>query len=116
MHELSVALSLIEVASDEVARLGAVRVTVVHVRLGPLAGVVKEALLFAFDVAASGTPLEGAQLEIVDVPIAVWCSGCSAERVLESAALRQCPACRATTPKILSGEELELTGLEMTAI
>jgi hydrogenase nickel incorporation protein HypA/HybF len=67
MHELSIALSLVELASEELARLGDVRLGAVHVRVGTLSGVVPEALRFSFDVAADGTTIAGARLEIEPV-------------------------------------------------
>ena len=57
MHELSIALALVEMAAEEAERHGA-RVVAVHLRLGPLSGVVKEALLSPMSWRA-GTPLEG---------------------------------------------------------
>jgi hydrogenase nickel incorporation protein HypA/HybF len=68
MHELSIALSLVELAADELARLGDVRLHAVHVRVGTLSGVVADALRFSFDVAADGTTVAGATLEIEEVP------------------------------------------------
>ena len=65
MHELSIAMSLVDAVCDELPRLGS-RVTVrsVRIRVGPLSGVVGEALQFAFEVAAEGSPIAGARLEI----------------------------------------------------
>ena len=113
MHELSIAVDLIETASEEVARLGPVRVIAVRLKLGPLSGVVKEALLFSFDVAVSGTPLEGARLDIDDVPVSVWCGRCEAERELADLTRRRCPTCGSPTPRVIRGGELELIGLEI---
>jgi hydrogenase nickel incorporation protein HypA/HybF len=64
MHELSLAIALVEVASDAAHSLGASRVSRLFVRLGAGAGVVAEALRFSFDVAAEGTILQGARLEV----------------------------------------------------
>ncbi|MDQ4080994.1 MAG: hydrogenase maturation nickel metallochaperone HypA, partial [Gemmatimonadota bacterium] len=64
MHELSIALELIELASAETHRLGDPRVVSVRVRVGPLSGIVHDALRFSFDIAAAGTAVEGARLEI----------------------------------------------------
>jgi hydrogenase nickel incorporation protein HypA/HybF len=113
MHELSVALSLVDIACEEMSRLGATRVDSVHVRLGPLSGVVKDALLFSFEAAAAGTPVQGARLHIEDVPVGIWCLACSAERVLTDLARRRCPVCHAVTPDIIRGGELELFALEV---
>ena len=114
MHELSVALSLVEVACEKVATLGDARVDAVCVRLGPLSGVAKEALSFCFEAAARGTPLEGARLEIEDVPLTAFCPSCSAERQLASIQHLRCPVCDQPTPDVCGGRELELTALEVS--
>lgn len=67
MHELSIALSMIELASEEVDRRGGGRVSALHLKLGSLSGVVKEALTFSYEIACQGTPLEGSQLVIEEV-------------------------------------------------
>jgi hydrogenase nickel incorporation protein HypA/HybF len=108
MHELSIAVSLIEMASEEAERLG-VRVEALHLRLGALSGVVREALLFSFDLAAEGTAIEGARLEIEEVPVVVFCPVCDEERALPSIQDFRCPICGAPTPEVVSGRELELT-------
>src|SRR5579883_2701686 len=68
MHELSVALSIVEAAEEEAER-HAGRVEAIHLRLGPLAGVIKEALLSAWDLACEGTTMAGVRLVVEDVPI-----------------------------------------------
>jgi hydrogenase nickel incorporation protein HypA/HybF len=64
MHEMSIAVSLIELATEEVERLQGVTVRALYLQVGRLAAVVPEALRFSFDLAARGTPLEHARLEI----------------------------------------------------
>jgi hydrogenase nickel incorporation protein HypA/HybF len=66
MHELSIALSIIELAEEEAQRHGDVRVNAVHLKLGRLAGVAKEALEFSYGLACEGTALAGSRLEIED--------------------------------------------------
>jgi hydrogenase nickel incorporation protein HypA/HybF len=116
MHELSIAVSLIEMAAEEAERLGGVRVESLRLKLGPLSGVVREALLFSFDLAAAGTAIEGARLEIEDVPVVVFCQTCNAERPLPSIQSFHCPVCGAPTPDVVRGRELELTALEVTEL
>jgi hydrogenase nickel incorporation protein HypA/HybF len=115
MHELSIAVSLIEMASEEAERLGGVRVEALHLKLGPLSGVVRDALLFSFDLAAAGTVIEGARLEIEDVPVVVFCQSCNAERPLPSIQHFRCPVCDKPTPDVVRGRELELTALAVTS-
>jgi hydrogenase nickel incorporation protein HypA/HybF len=64
MHELSIAMSIVEVASEEAERQGGARVGAVHLKLGKLSGVVREALLFSWDLACDETPIAGAKLAI----------------------------------------------------
>ena len=58
MHELSIALSILDVAAEEAERQGGGRVVAVHLKLGPLSGVVKEALLSAYELAREGSRLD----------------------------------------------------------
>src|SRR6266576_2762149 len=69
VHELSVALDLIDAVCDELPRLGTgARVQRIHIRVGPSCGVVTDALRFAFDVAKAGSAIESAELEIDEQP------------------------------------------------
>jgi hydrogenase nickel incorporation protein HypA/HybF len=67
MHELSIAMSIVEMASEEAAREGAARVQAVHLKLGSLSGVARDALLFSWDLACDDTRLAGAKLAIEEV-------------------------------------------------
>jgi hydrogenase nickel incorporation protein HypA/HybF len=68
MHELSIAIALVDMACEEAERQQLGRVRALHLRLGPLSGVAKDALLFSFDVASAGTRIDGATLEVQDAP------------------------------------------------
>lgn len=112
MHELSIAHSLVDLAGDAAARAGVERVSVVHLRLGALAGVVRDALEFSFEVASVGTPLAGARLAIEAVPVRVFCPRCEAEAELADVQQFRCPRCGTPTAQVLAGRELELVALE----
>src|SRR5688572_10215950 len=113
MHELSIAVSLIEVATEQIELRGLPRVEAVHLRLGDLSGVVPDALLFSFEVAAAGTLLQGARLEIERVPVTVHCGSCDADRELPSIQRLLCPICGEPTPEVIRGREIELFALEV---
>lgn len=66
MHELGLAMEIAEIAADAAANAGARRVGAVHVRVGALSGVVKEALEFAWEAASAESAVAGARLEIED--------------------------------------------------
>ncbi len=113
MHELSIATSMIEMATEEAARHGGARVVAVHLKLGRLAGVVKDALLFSWDVACEDTPLAGARLVIEESPVVVHCPTCRADQTLTAAQWLACPLCDTPTPDIVRGNELEVVALEI---
>ena len=112
MHELSIALSIVAMAEEE-ARERGVQVNAVHLKLGTLSGVVKEALLFSYDLACEGTPLEGSHLLIEEVPTVVYCPACRAERALDSIQRFCCSVCDTPTPEVVRGRELEVVALEI---
>ncbi len=115
MHELSIAMSIIEGATQEALSRGAARVHAVHLKLGPLSGVVKDALLFSFEVACTGTMLEGSQLLIEEVPVVIFCAQCQAERELESIQRFCCPVCGTLSSDVVKGKELEFVAMEIEA-
>jgi hydrogenase nickel incorporation protein HypA/HybF len=112
MHELSIALSLLDLVEEEAAARGC-RVAAIQLRLGPLSGVVREALASAFEMAREGTPMADAELIVEEVPVVVSCPSCAAERTPVSAFELRCPDCGTPTPDVLSGRELEVVALEI---
>jgi hydrogenase nickel incorporation protein HypA/HybF len=113
MHELSIAMSMIEMATEEAERRGGVSVCAIHLKLGKLSGVVKEALLFSYEVACEGTPLEGSRLVIEEVPVVVYCPTCRVETTLASVQQFCCAMCLAPTSEVVKGKELEVVALEI---
>lgn len=112
MHELSIALSIVEMAEEEAARRD-VRISAVRLKLGTLSGVVKDALLFSYDLACEGTALEGSQLVIEEMPVVIYCATCESERSLASIQQFCCPVCGAPTHNVVRGRELEVVALEV---
>ena len=112
MHELSIALSIVSMAEEE-ARARGVQVNAVHLKLGTLSGVVKDALLFSYGLACEGTALEGSRLLIEEVPTVVYCPTCRAERALDSVQRFCCSVCDSPTPEVVRGRELEVVALEI---
>jgi hydrogenase nickel incorporation protein HypA/HybF len=110
MHELSIALSIVELAEEESARLGGRRVEAVHLRVGRLSGIVREALVASFEIACEDTRLAGSRLVIEDVPIATYCVTCDARRSVQDMC---CAACGTPAVDIVEGRELLVTALEM---
>jgi hydrogenase nickel incorporation protein HypA/HybF len=112
MHELSIAMSIVEMAEEEAQRHGG-QVLAIHLKLGALSGVVKEALLSSYEMACEDTPLAGCRLIIEEVPIVVFCGHCLAHRGLSSAQWFCCPECGTPTSEVVHGKELEVVSLEI---
>ncbi|MBZ0285522.1 MAG: hydrogenase maturation nickel metallochaperone HypA [Anaerolineae bacterium] len=113
MHELSIACDLVEIAEAAARTAHAEGVAVVNLKLGVFAGVVKEALLFGYDIATKGTLLEGSLLKIEDLPLVIYCSTCNQESQLPSIQFFECPVCGNPVTEIRGGKELELTSMEI---
>lgn len=112
MHELSIAYNLVELAVETAEQNDLKKVDFLHVRIGVLCGVVKEALQFSFDIATEGTLIEGAKLVIDEVPLKIYCPQCNNEHVLQKPIPIRCPECNIRTGEILEGKEIELYSLE----
>ena len=63
MHELSITRNVVAIVSE---RAEGQRVTRVRLEIGRLTAVMPDSIRFCFDICAQGTPLEGAELEIVE--------------------------------------------------
>ena len=113
MHELSIAMSIVEMAQEEAEQLGGAQITAVHLKLGTLSGVVKEALLSSYEMACEDTALSGSRLIIEEIPVVVFCPKCQAQRALNSLQLFCCAECGTPTSEVVQGREIEVTALEM---
>ncbi len=108
MHELAIAESVV---STVLERTGGRQVSLVRLRIGRFSGVVPDALSFCFELATSGTPLEGAALEIEDVQGQARCRTCGVEFGLVDAFLL-CD-CGSADVQLLAGRELSVMSVEV---
>jgi len=108
MHELVVAESIVAAVEEKVSTH---RVASVRLQLGDLSGVVAEALRFCFDLCTEGTALEGAVLEIDEVPGLARCRGCGSELSIES--LLDLCSCGTADLELLAGQELRIKEVEV---
>ena len=113
MHELSIAMSIVEMAQEEAEQRGGVHIEAVHLKLGALSGVVKEALLSSYEMACDDTPLKGSRLVVEEVPVVVFCPSCQAQRPVSSVQLFCCAECGTPSSEIVQGKEIEVVALEL---
>ncbi len=115
MHELSIAMSMIDQITEESDSRGGLQVEAVHLKLGVFSGVAKDALLFAWELACEGTPLGGSHLVIETIPLVIYCTSCKVERTPESLYQLCCPHCQTPAQEIVRGREIEIASLEVAA-
>ncbi len=113
MHELSIAHALVESASEAAEKAGARKVTQVNLRLGALAGVVRNALEFGYAIATQDTLLEGSTLVIEELPVIIVCDRCATETVLDGIQSFACPSCGSLGAKVTQGKELDIQSIEI---
>jgi hydrogenase nickel incorporation protein HypA/HybF len=107
MHEMSLAINIVELVSAKARAAGGQRITSIEIEAGKLSGVMVEALLFCFDAASRNTPAEGAELLIREVEGRGCCMGCGHSFALDSL-LAQCPQCEGYAVETVQGRELRV--------
>lgn len=115
MHELSIVLSIIDEVGEQSEARGLHDVEVVHLKLGVFSGVDRDAILFAWELACQGTPLERSRLDIETVPLLIHCAVCRQDCTPPSAYQLCCPRCETPSETIVTGRELEVVSLEVAA-
>ncbi len=115
MHELSIALAMIDEIVEQSETRGGIDVKAVNLRLGVFSGVDKDALLFAYELACEDTPLQGSRLMIETIPLIIYCRGCKQQRAPVSIYQLCCPDCLVPAQDIVTGREIEVASLEVAA-
>ena len=114
MHELSIANSLVEIASEHARESGAESIQSITLRIGALSCVHKSALEFSFELVTKDTMLEGARLEFIDVPVSIYCEPCKREVQLPGIQRFRCPDCDTPSADIRQGKELDVETIQIT--
>jgi len=114
LHELSIAMSIVELGEEEAQRQG-VQIKAIHLKVGALSGVVPEVLRSSYEMACKDTPLQGSRLLVEEVPIVVFCGHCQARRTLSSTQWFCCPECGTPASEVVQGKELQVVALEIAA-
>jgi hydrogenase nickel incorporation protein HypA/HybF len=111
MHELGIAASILDSVQAETDRRPGSHIHKVGVRIGELAGVDADALQFGFECLVKDTSFEPLELQIESVPRIQRCR-CGNEFRMTDYDPR-CPACGEFMTQCVSGEQLEITYMEV---
>jgi len=114
MHELSVAMRIVQALDEELAgeEEGLV-VTAVSIQVGTLTGLVPEALQFSWDLATEDGLLQGSRLDIQVIDATGYCETCQTEQPLTNLQSMRCPACQTPISQITGGNDMEILTVEV---
>jgi hydrogenase nickel incorporation protein HypA/HybF len=108
MHELGITRNIVAIVSEAAHGRKVSRVTL---EIGALAGVMADAIAFCFETVALGSALEGAALQINQIPGRAACNSCGA--AFPAATLFTACACGARHLTWLAGQELNIKSMEI---
>jgi hydrogenase nickel incorporation protein HypA/HybF len=116
MHEMGVAMQIIEIAAASIPKnvTPRGRVERVNLKVGKLSAIVADSLRFCFEIAAVDTPLAGAELNIDEIPVVARCDQCRFEWTIDNPVFT-CPKCASGDIEVLSGRELDIESIEIAA-
>lgn len=112
MHELSIAMNIVEIAVENAVREQASRITSIELEIGAQSGVVIEALEFAMQSAVKGTMLENAEVTISLIPAVGKCTACGHEFEPDEL-FSPCPECGNPFSNMIKGKELKVKSLKI---
>lgn len=109
MHELGITQNIVAIVSEHARDAPVKRVTL---EIGKLSAIMPDAIQFCFDICTQGTVVEGATLEIIEVPGVGKCRHCGTEVPLEQP-FGVCYSCNSVELDIIQGEELKIKEMEV---
>ena len=110
MHELSIAMSIVDIASDYAKRDHAKCVSEIEIEVGSMAGIVIDALDFAMEAAIKNTICEDAKWNIIEIKARGSCPGKNKSYEI-SDLYSPCPHCGKYGHELIQGKELRVKSL-----
>ncbi|HOE10337.1 MAG TPA: hydrogenase maturation nickel metallochaperone HypA [bacterium] len=112
MHEFSIAQEFAGAIAQEGRKAGAKRILRLEIHVGRYRAIVPETLAECLKWILADTVAEGAEIEIVEIPVRARCPQCDEIREMEDLYL-VCSECGSLCPEVLSGKELLLYSMEI---
>lgn len=112
MHELGITQNIVAIVAEHAQGVSVKRVTL---EVGQLSAIMADAIRFCFDICCQGTVLEGATLEIIELPGVGKCRECGTEITL-SQPFGSCDHCGNIKLDIIQGQELKIKEMEVDEI
>ena len=112
MHELSLAQALVDQVTELAEQNGCRKILSVDVSIGALSGVMRESLEFCFPMVAHGTALDGAVLNVEEVPLTAECGDCRRISNPEPFEI-ECCHCGSMNLMVTKGRDFKLISFEV---
>ena len=110
MHEMSIALNIIDLAIDQARKAEAEKINEIELDIGTMSGIEVDALNFAMEIAVKDTMLENALIKVNRIEAVSECQECG--HVFDSEGfISQCPKCREMNTTIIKGREMQLKSI-----
>ena len=115
MHEVSIAMGMIDELMRIAQKNNARRVVTVKLKIGKMSGIVTDSLKFAFDAVKLEHPLLcSTAILIEEVPLLYECNNCkNTFSPQDESPFPSCPNCESYSLKIISGEEMNIENMEV---
>ena len=110
MHEMSIAMSIVDAVEAKAREEGGEKITAVELEIGKLSGVETESLRFCFSAAAGNSMLEGARLDIREVQPEGECLDCGNRFPVEFHYVK-CISCDSYRVEVVAGRELAIRSI-----
>lgn len=110
MHELSIAMSIVDIAEQEVKKNNASKVIEIELEIGKLSGIEPYALDFAWEQAILKTVLENAERKTRYIAAMAKCQDCGHVFEIDNF-YDECPSCQSYMKELKSGKELRVKTL-----
>lgn len=110
MHELSIVLSIVDIAQEELRKNDAHQIESIELEIGTMAGVEFSALEFAWEAGVKNTVLENSKKIVNKIQAEARCTNCDTKFVVDEPFAR-CPHCDNFFVEYLTGKELRVKSL-----
>jgi len=110
MHELSIALNILDIVQEECRKAGSERVAEVVIRVGTLSGVDTKALTTCLHIASRETLMEDAHIRVDRQQGRGYCTHCCKEFDMEDI-LTPCPDCFQPATDLRAGQEMSIQSI-----
>ena len=112
MHEMSIAMNIVDIACKEAQKEGASSISAIELDVGKLAGVMIESLQFCYEAVCKDTIAKNSKLVINELEGKGHCIKCDHVFKIDSF-MAICPECESYEIEILQGRELKLRAVSV---